>query len=177
MHGALGSGNDPWRLAMVMRGLPFLTGLPDITGSFELFSASKIPDRRSRSARRVAKRVPEQPECNPPPDLERFEKGWANFLKDIRIRLGTLLKVDNVSMLLGAGASRPAGGPLLGSVPLALEKNFLDEGITNDQVREWLDVFYSAVSVVAREPSLVPVGQDKILERSANLSIGSTATG
>ena len=138
-----------------------------ITGSFDLFSAAKfeIGDRDQLGALR--NEFPSSP--SDPPDLERFEKGWANFLKDIRIRLGTLLKVDNVSMLLGAGASRPAGGPLLGSVPLALEKSLLDEGITNDQVREWLDVFYSAVSVVAREPSLVPVGQDKILERSANL--------
>ena len=130
-----------------------------ITGSFDLFSAAKfeIGDRDQLGALR--NEFPSSPSDRP--DLERFEKGWANFLKDMRIRLGTLLKVDNVSMLLGAGASRPAGRPLLGSVPLALEKSLLDEGITNDQVREWLDVFYSAVSVVAREPSRVQLVKTK----------------
>jgi SIR2-like domain len=150
-----------------MRRRTFLISLRRITGSFDLFSAAKfeIGDRDQLGALRNEFST----SLSDPSDLERFEKGWADFLTDIRIRLGTLLKVDNVSLLLGAGASKPAGGPLLGSVPLALEKILLEEGIANDQVREWLDVFYSAVAVVADEPSLVPVGQEGILERSANL--------
>lgn len=145
----------------------FSVSLGRITGSFDLFLAAKfeIGDRDQLGALR--NEFPSSP--TDPSDLERFEKSWADFLKDIRIRLGTLLKVDNVSLLLGAGASKPAGGPLLSSVPLALEKGLLDEGVANDQVREWLNVFYGAVAMVAREPSLVPVGQDEILERSANL--------
>ena len=144
-----------------------LISLQRTIGSFDLFSSAKfeIGDRDQLGALR--NEFPDSP--SDPSDLERFEKGWADFLKDIRIRLGTLLKVDNVSLLLGAGASNPAGGPLLGSVPLALEKSLLDKGIENERVREWLDVFYGAVAVVAQEPSLVPVGQDQILERSTNL--------
>jgi hypothetical protein len=90
-----------------MRRRTFLISLRRITGSFDLFSAAKfeIGDRDQLGALR--NEFSSSP--SDPSDLERFEKGWADFLKDIRIRLGTLLKVDNVSLLLGAGASKPAG--------------------------------------------------------------------
>ena len=38
-------------------------------------------------------------------------------LEDIRVRVGTLLKTETVSLLLGAGASVDCGGQLIGSVP------------------------------------------------------------
>ncbi len=41
-----------------------------------------------------------------PPDRENPEKLRSNYesaLKELRIRLGTLLKLDNVSVLIGAG--------------------------------------------------------------------------
>ena len=42
-------------------------------------------------------------------------------LEEMRIRIGTLLKTDNVSFLFGAGASIPAGGVSLENIPLKLE--------------------------------------------------------
>ena len=43
-------------------------------------------------------------------------------LKEARVRVGTLLKTDNVSFLLGAGASMKAGGIGLASIPPELER-------------------------------------------------------
>jgi hypothetical protein len=103
-------------------------------------------------------------------DVERFEAGWSDILRDIRIQLGTLLKVDNVSILLGAGASRAVGGPLLGSVPIEIEERLLSAGIAGDRVREWLKVFYRAVAIVAHDPSLVPNDRAQILERRRTLT-------
>lgn len=76
----------------------------------------------------------------------RLDRAVASVLTDFRIRVGTLLRADNVSVLLGAGASVSAGGPLLGSVPLSLERSLVADGIgDDDQVEEWLTLFYSAV--------------------------------
>jgi hypothetical protein len=47
----------------------------------------------------------------------RFESDWRGFIADVRIRIGTLLKTDTVSFLLGAGASVGCGGVLVGSEP------------------------------------------------------------
>ena len=43
-------------------------------------------------------------------------------LSDIRIRIGTLLKTETVSFLLGAGASVGCGGQLIGAIPIAVER-------------------------------------------------------
>ena len=107
-------------------------------------------------------------------DVERFERRWSDFLKDIRIRLGTLSKVNNVSLLLGAGASRTAGGPLLGSVPIEVERILVETGVANDRVYGWLEVFYSAVAVEAEDPAPVPASQEEILRRAGDL--GSAVT-
>ena len=69
-------------------------------------------------------------------------------LEDIRVRVGTLLKTETVSLLLGAGASVDCGGQLMGSVPVVIERDLLDAGIAGTQrprVRRWLKVFYLAV--------------------------------
>lgn len=39
-------------------------------------------------------------------------------LNEVRVRVGTLLKMETVSLLLGSGASVDCGGVLIGSVPL-----------------------------------------------------------
>jgi hypothetical protein len=69
-------------------------------------------------------------------------------LEDIRVRVGMLLKTETVSFLLGAGASKDCGGPLIGTLPLEIEGDLLRVGITsspNPRIRRWLKVFYLAV--------------------------------
>jgi len=70
---------------------------------------------------------------------------------DIQVRVGTLLKTETVSFLLGAGASVCCGGQLIGSVPLAVERTLHNEGIKGTErprVARWLTVFYLAVESV-----------------------------
>lgn len=75
-------------------------------------------------------------------------KRREEVLGDIRVRVGTLLKTETVSLLLGAGASKDCGGQLIGSVPLSIERQLCRKGITGDErfrMRGWLKVFYLAV--------------------------------
>ncbi|MDI6870228.1 MAG: SIR2 family protein [Bacillota bacterium] len=92
----------------------------------------------------------------------------AKALDDIRIRIGTLLKTDTVSFLLGAGASVDCGGQLIGSVPLAIERELQDQGTRQGRVRRWLKVFYLAARRAGGGDS-VPIGRDAILERRKEL--------
>lgn len=88
-------------------------------------------------------------------------------LDDIRVRVGTLLKTETVSFLLGAGASVDAGGLLIGSVPLAVERDMHNEGIAGTaraRVRRWLKVFYLAVCHSGGGET-TPVTRDEILTR------------
>ena len=69
-------------------------------------------------------------------------------LQDVRVRVGTLLKAETVSLLLGAGASVNCGGQLIGKVPLAVEEILSRKGVSGVQrlrVRRWLTLFYAAV--------------------------------
>src|SRR5713226_6618303 len=78
---------------------------------------------------------------------QRLETDWARLVADMHIRTGTLLKTDTLSFLLGAGASRECGGPLIGTVPLELERNLLATGIAGQskpRVSAWLKCFYLA---------------------------------
>ncbi|MBZ0212960.1 MAG: hypothetical protein K8H99_04075, partial [Nitrospirae bacterium] len=95
-----------------------------------------------------------------PPDsqLELVEKVRLTVFEDIRIRVGTLLKTESVSILLGAGASKVCGGPLLGSVPLEVERRMLSKA-QGEPHPPWLDVFYRAVDVVAGHESPLDVKQ------------------
>ena len=75
-------------------------------------------------------------------------KRAASPLEEIRVRVGTLLKTETVSLLLGAGASVDCGGELIGSVPLRVEQNLTNEGVTETQrprIRRWLMIFYLAI--------------------------------
>jgi hypothetical protein len=53
---------------------------------------------------------------------KKAEAGVAERLKETRVRIGTLLKTDNISLLIGGGASMKAGGFGLALIPLELEK-------------------------------------------------------
>src|SRR5713101_8556576 len=80
------------------------------------------------------------------------------FLKDAQIRIGTLLKMDTVSILLGAGASKDAGGILLGSIDRTLESDLLHRGIASDAVAPWLTLFYLAARLSGASDAPVEAG-------------------
>ena len=72
-------------------------------------------------------------------------------LKETRVRVGTLLKTDNVSFLIGAGASISAGGVGIASVPLTLERELNQTGTENGEASDWLRLFYSSISAVTTQ--------------------------
>lgn len=97
--------------------------------------------------------------------------GVDDVLDDIRVRIGTLLKTETVSLLLGAGASFECGGQLIGSVPVAIERALQREGITGTskpRIRRWLSLFYLAVRSCCAADA--PVTRDAILERREQLN-------
>lgn len=86
---------------------------------------------------------------------KRAKSLLADKLKEVRVRIGTLLKTDNVSFLLGAGASMRAGGVGLASIPPELEKALHDKATIasaagNDTT--WLSLFYETVSALTAQP-------------------------
>jgi hypothetical protein len=93
-------------------------------------------------------------------------------LDDIRVRVGTLLKTETVSFLLGEGASVDCGGQLIGAVPLPVERDLLDKGITGGQklrIRRWFEIFYVAVRQCAGNTN-TPVTRNEIVARRATLN-------
>lgn len=102
------------------------------------------------------------------------DSNTSDALADIRIRIGTLLKAENVAFLLGAGVSVDCGGPLIGTVPLEVEKALLREGIYGpkaSRVRRWLATFYLAARHVGRDQN-IPISRDGILARRAKIEQG-----
>lgn len=71
-------------------------------------------------------------------------------LKETRVRIGTLLKTDNVSFLIGAGASIDAGGFGLASIPLVLEASLHAKAQDGDHgnFADSLQLFYDSVSAL-----------------------------
>ncbi len=101
----------------------------------------------------------------------------GDVLDDIRVRIGTLLKTETVSLLLGAGASVDCGGQLIGAVPLAIERTLQSQGITEGPpatIKPWLSLLYLAVRY-AGCPAASPVTSDEILARRLELSSGQPA--
>ena len=91
----------------------------------------------------------------------------AGILEDIRLQIGTLLKTETVSLLLGAGASVDCGGQLIGSIPLELERALHSQGIAGMQpprLRRWLLTFYLAVRYAGGAED-TPVTRSAILDR------------
>lgn len=73
-----------------------------------------------------------------------FRRVWGEFLRQVQVELGTLLKTDSVAVLLGAGASVDAGGLLLGSVPKEIEQDLLAAAASDDANGGWLLALYGA---------------------------------
>ncbi len=74
-----------------------------------------------------------------------------NTLKRMRVRFGTILKTENVSFLLGAGASIDAGGVSLAAIPWPLEKHLIQRAgmpRSSDSMPDWLDLFYKVASIL-----------------------------
>jgi len=87
-------------------------------------------------------------------DDEKKKKAKSHLserLKETRVRIGTLLKTDNVSFLIGAGASMDAGGFGLASIPLELEKLLHERAVEpgNGEVTDWLVLFYKICSILS----------------------------
>jgi len=98
-------------------------------------------------------------------------------LDDIRVRIGTLLKTETVSLLFGAGASIDCGGQLIGAIPFVIEQALLKEGITGaskPRIRRWLLLFYLAVRHCSGGGSS-PVTRDAILDRRQELNDNSAS--
>jgi len=102
-------------------------------------------------------------------ERSRLAGTWNSVLRDIKVRIGTLLKTDHLSFLFGAGVSRDAGGVLLGKVPLEVEKVLLDAGASGARVAKWLAVFYLAIRRLAPDGTDLPLGRDGILKRKQKL--------
>ncbi|HZP35869.1 MAG TPA: SIR2 family protein [Methylomirabilota bacterium] len=104
----------------------------------------------------------------PANDVRKGDDG----LDDIRVRIGTLLKTETVSLLFGAGASLDCGGQLIGAIPLAIEQALQKEGITGEskpRIRRWLLLFYLALRHCSGGDSS-PVTRDAILNRRQQLN-------
>lgn len=82
---------------------------------------------------------------------EKAEASLNERLKETRVRVGTLLKTDNVSFLLGAGASVKAGGVGLASIPPELEKSLHEkaQATSDGQDPDWLRLFYETISALS----------------------------
>ena len=109
--------------------------------------------------------------------FKETDRKYQEALEDIRIRVGTLLKMETVSLLLGAGASVDCGGPLIGSVPLEIEKvvnNQCSTQTSDDNILPWLRLFYRAVRACSTEDT--PVQDKEIKERRDELQKGNPAT-
>jgi len=116
----------------------------------------------------------ESVECSAPPGGTATQPLSRETLDDIRVRVGTLLKMESVSFLLGAGASVDCGGPLIGTVPLAIEQDLLHKGITDKQsprIRAWLKLFYIAVRHCSGDAN-TPVTRNEIIARRKALNDG-----
>jgi hypothetical protein len=96
---------------------------------------------------------------------KKAESNLNERLKETRVRIGTLLKTDNVSLLIGAGVSIKAGGVGLASIPFVLEKTLHEKAKKTSEGKgsDWLSLFYATLSAL--------VGQEyNLKERSKTLS-------
>jgi len=85
---------------------------------------------------------------------EKAQKALDELFKEMRVRFGTIIKTDNVSFLLGAGASLPVGGVSLTNVPKPIEKALIDKAKDEQKGKEapaWIDLFYTIASALSRK--------------------------
>ena len=86
--------------------------------------------------------------------ISKAKKKLLEVLKETRVRMGTLLKTDNISFLIGAGASISAGGVSLANIPKPLEDALLAEAEsekTESGAPEWIHCFYETASLISRK--------------------------
>ncbi len=102
----------------------------------------------------------------------RLATSWDEALRDIRVRVGTLLKSETFSLLLGAGASKEAGGILIGSIPAEIERALLANGITGGAVQTWLQVFYDALRFINPDDARIPRDHPAIQNRLQTIDEG-----
>jgi len=94
-----------------------------------------------------------------PQDDERRQsvlEKYPEILQELRIRIGTLLKMDNVSFLLGAGASMDAGGVSLAWIPFEVEYYLLEKGMGGKTPANWLILFYDILAAITDTPKVTP---------------------
>ena len=114
------------------------------------------------------------------PGKQRLTEDWERTVADLHIRTGTLLKTDTVSFLLGAGASKECGGPLIGAIPLELEQKLLSSGITGrakPRLTGWIKAFYTAVQAVGGIAVGAPSTREEILQRRDTVAGEAQALG
>ena len=105
------------------------------------------------------------------------EKHHKQVWQEIPIRVGTLLKAETVSFLLGAGVSVDCGGPLIGSIPTEFERSLLTLGITDSEtprVSRWLQAFYLAARH-SSDQNNIPSNRNDILSRQIELECNEMA--
>ena len=81
-------------------------------------------------------------------------KKLLDILKETRVRFGTMLKIDNVSFLFGAGASVGAGGFSLANIPKPLEKVLISKAKSEQdggKVPGWIKLFYESTSMLTKD--------------------------
>jgi hypothetical protein len=85
---------------------------------------------------------------------EKAQKALDELFKEMRVRFGTIIKTDNVSFLIGAGASLAAGGVSLASIPKPLEKALIDKAAGEQKEKsapDWIALFYKITSVLSQK--------------------------
>ena len=85
---------------------------------------------------------------------EKAQKALDELLKEIRVRFGTIIKTDNVSFLIGAGASLAAGGLSLANIPKPLERALLANANGEKKgaaIPAWINLFYTIASALSQE--------------------------
>ena len=85
---------------------------------------------------------------------EKARKALDELLKEMRVRFGTILKTDNVSFLMGAGASLTPGGVSLASIPKPLEKALVNKAADEQEGKVapgWIALFYMIASVLSKK--------------------------
>lgn len=100
---------------------------------------------------------------------EKLIERWNQFLRDKKVQIGTLLKTDHLSFLLGAGVSKDAGGVLLGKIPLEVENTILQRGASSSRLRAWLKIFYLAAKRLSSDDDMIPVERDEIFTRKERI--------
>lgn len=87
-----------------------------------------------------------------PEDKEKIQAKLEEVLKEMRVRFGTIIKTDNVSFLIGAGASLDAGGVSLATIPKPLEKALIDKAKEHKDglAPGWIDLFYKIASALSQ---------------------------